>query len=114
MIEYTSKRIVCPHCGHHTRVELDASQGDQEFYEDCRLAATPSTCVCTGMKPVTACNSSWMPTTSSCSESPCPDTDKNKRDPVGPVCSGAIVRLGHASLKHAAFADVMVGTNSTT
>ena len=35
MIEYTSKRIVCPHCGHHTRVELDASQGDQEFYEDC-------------------------------------------------------------------------------
>ena len=24
MIEYTSKRIVCPHCGHHTRVELDA------------------------------------------------------------------------------------------
>jgi len=27
MIEYTSKRIVCPHCGHHTRVELDASQG---------------------------------------------------------------------------------------
>ena len=26
---------------------------------------------------------------------------------MGPVCSGAIVRLDHASLKHAAFADVM-------
>ncbi|KUE79203.1 hypothetical protein ATO46_06805 [Aeromonas schubertii] len=35
MITYTSKRIVCPHCGHHTVVELDASQGDQDYYEDC-------------------------------------------------------------------------------
>ncbi|BDA13748.1 CPXCG motif-containing cysteine-rich protein [Aeromonas caviae] len=41
MIEYTSKRIVCPHCGHHTRVELDASQGDQEFYEDCMACCNP-------------------------------------------------------------------------
>ena len=41
MIEYISKRIVCPHCGHHTRVELDASQGDQEFYEDCMACCNP-------------------------------------------------------------------------
>ena len=41
MIEYTSKRIVCPHCGHHTRVELDASQGIREFYEDCMACCNP-------------------------------------------------------------------------
>ena len=41
MIEYISKCIVCPNCGHHTRVELDASQGDQEFYEDCMACCNP-------------------------------------------------------------------------
>lgn len=32
---FTEKQVVCPHCGHHTPVELDASDGDQEFYQDC-------------------------------------------------------------------------------
>ena len=35
MRDYISKTIVCPHCGHHTSVDIDASQGDQDFYEEC-------------------------------------------------------------------------------
>lgn len=27
--------INCPHCGHHIHVLLDASNGDQDYYEDC-------------------------------------------------------------------------------
>ncbi|MGK4473177.1 CPXCG motif-containing cysteine-rich protein [Aeromonas molluscorum] len=41
MLDYINKRIVCPHCGHHTQVALDASQGDQEFYEDCMACCNP-------------------------------------------------------------------------
>ena len=29
------QRIHCPHCGHHCRVTLDISGGDQDYYEDC-------------------------------------------------------------------------------
>lgn len=29
------QRIHCPHCGHHLRVTLDTSAGDQNYYEDC-------------------------------------------------------------------------------
>lgn len=29
------ERILCPHCGHHLRVELDISEGDQNYYEEC-------------------------------------------------------------------------------
>jgi len=35
MKEFTEKTIVCPHCGHSVRIELDASNGSQEFYDDC-------------------------------------------------------------------------------
>jgi hypothetical protein len=35
MKDYAEAQISCPHCGHHTPVELDASNGDQEFYQDC-------------------------------------------------------------------------------
>ena len=33
------KRISCPHCGHHLHLTLDASAGDQDYYEEC-----PSCC----------------------------------------------------------------------
>ncbi|PJG58384.1 CPXCG motif-containing cysteine-rich protein [Aeromonas cavernicola] len=41
MIDYIHQRISCPHCGHLTSVELDASQGDQVFYEDCKACCHP-------------------------------------------------------------------------
>lgn len=41
MIQYAYKRIACPHCGHSTQVELDASLGDQEFFEDCLVCCNP-------------------------------------------------------------------------
>ncbi len=28
-------RIECPHCGHHLTIDLDASNGDQDFFEEC-------------------------------------------------------------------------------
>ena len=31
----TEKRIECPHCAHHLFVTLDASAGDQNYYEEC-------------------------------------------------------------------------------
>lgn len=27
--------ILCPHCGHHTHVDLDLSNGDQNYYDEC-------------------------------------------------------------------------------
>lgn len=27
--------IVCPHCGNHLHIVLDASNGDQDFFEEC-------------------------------------------------------------------------------
>ncbi|QSX35330.1 CPXCG motif-containing cysteine-rich protein [Shewanella avicenniae] len=33
--------ICCPYCGHHQAVELDTSQGDQEFYNDCHICCNP-------------------------------------------------------------------------
>ncbi|PSJ47106.1 CPXCG motif-containing cysteine-rich protein [Zobellella taiwanensis] len=35
MRDYFEQNIVCPHCGHHTRIVVDASEGDQDYYEDC-------------------------------------------------------------------------------
>ena len=31
----SQKRIRCPHCGHHLHVTLDASAGDQDYYDEC-------------------------------------------------------------------------------
>ncbi|WMC12168.1 CPXCG motif-containing cysteine-rich protein [Oceanimonas pelagia] len=36
MRDYFEQSIVCPHCGHHTRIAVDASGGDQDYYEDCQ------------------------------------------------------------------------------
>ncbi len=41
MRDYMNRTIVCPHCGFHTAVELDASQGDQEYYEECQACCNP-------------------------------------------------------------------------
>ncbi|MCZ4294185.1 MULTISPECIES: CPXCG motif-containing cysteine-rich protein [Vibrio] len=35
MHSYTEKRVACPHCGHTISITLDASNGSQEFYDDC-------------------------------------------------------------------------------
>ncbi|GAW97883.1 CPXCG motif-containing cysteine-rich protein [Colwellia marinimaniae] len=36
----SEKRISCPHCGHHLHATLDASGGDQDYYDEC-----PSCCM---------------------------------------------------------------------
>ncbi len=35
MKNYTERHVNCPHCGHSISITLDASNGDQEFYDDC-------------------------------------------------------------------------------
>ena len=35
MRKYTEKMVSCPHCGHQIGITLDASNGNQEFYDDC-------------------------------------------------------------------------------
>ncbi|EGQ8131568.1 CPXCG motif-containing cysteine-rich protein [Vibrio parahaemolyticus] len=35
MKNYTERHVKCPHCGHLIGITLDASNGDQEFYDDC-------------------------------------------------------------------------------
>ncbi|MDP2561668.1 CPXCG motif-containing cysteine-rich protein [Psychrobium sp. 1_MG-2023] len=35
MTSIQAKTITCPHCGHHTHIELDASNGDQNYYDEC-------------------------------------------------------------------------------
>ena len=35
MRDYSRKKISCPHCGHVFSVELDASNGSQNYYDDC-------------------------------------------------------------------------------
>jgi ribosomal protein S27AE len=29
------QRIECPHCGHLIHLALDASEGDQDYYDEC-------------------------------------------------------------------------------
>ncbi|MCL1123219.1 CPXCG motif-containing cysteine-rich protein [Shewanella surugensis] len=38
---YHTKTISCPHCGHHQYIDIDASAGDQDYYEDCRVCCNP-------------------------------------------------------------------------
>ncbi|MEZ8020616.1 CPXCG motif-containing cysteine-rich protein [Vibrio splendidus] len=35
MHKYTEKHVSCPHCGHAISITLDASNGSQDFYDDC-------------------------------------------------------------------------------
>ncbi|AUJ69850.1 MULTISPECIES: CPXCG motif-containing cysteine-rich protein [unclassified Pseudoalteromonas] len=35
------QRIECPHCGHHIFVNLDTSEGDQDYFEDCAACCNP-------------------------------------------------------------------------
>ncbi|MBW3697818.1 CPXCG motif-containing cysteine-rich protein [Vibrio sp. T187] len=35
MHNYTEKRVTCPHCGHSIGITLDATNGSQDFYDDC-------------------------------------------------------------------------------
>lgn len=34
-MELKHTRIDCPHCGHAMHLELDASNGDQDYFEEC-------------------------------------------------------------------------------
>ena len=36
-----TKTIECPHCGHHVHFEFDASNGDQDYFEDCSACCNP-------------------------------------------------------------------------
>lgn len=33
--------IHCPYCGHSMHIELDYSNGDQDYYEDCANCCNP-------------------------------------------------------------------------
>ncbi|TKB57434.1 CPXCG motif-containing cysteine-rich protein [Ferrimonas aestuarii] len=33
--------VLCPHCGQATSVSIDASGGDQEYFEDCQSCCNP-------------------------------------------------------------------------
>lgn len=33
--QLNEKRITCPHCGHHLHTLVDASAGDQDYYDEC-------------------------------------------------------------------------------
>lgn len=35
MKQFLASHITCPHCGANTDIDIDASNGDQEFYESC-------------------------------------------------------------------------------
>ncbi|WP_375753957.1 CPXCG motif-containing cysteine-rich protein [Vibrio sp. HN007] len=35
MKDYCEKHVLCPHCGYSIGITLDASNGSQEFYDDC-------------------------------------------------------------------------------
>ncbi|MEH6394701.1 CPXCG motif-containing cysteine-rich protein [Pseudoalteromonas sp.] len=41
MQNHLSQRISCPHCGHHIHITLDASDGDQDYFEDCSACCNP-------------------------------------------------------------------------
>lgn len=41
MHKYTEKHVSCPHCGHAINITLDASNGSQEFYDDCPVCCNP-------------------------------------------------------------------------
>ncbi|RKF20047.1 CPXCG motif-containing cysteine-rich protein [Alginatibacterium sediminis] len=40
----TLTRIDCPVCGHSNQFNLDTSNGDQEYYEDCSACCNPIHC----------------------------------------------------------------------
>ncbi|WP_438863820.1 CPXCG motif-containing cysteine-rich protein [Neptunicella sp.] len=35
------KIIECPHCGHKMHIDLDYSNGDQDYFEDCTNCCNP-------------------------------------------------------------------------
>ncbi|MGL6261773.1 CPXCG motif-containing cysteine-rich protein [Vibrio sp. WXL103] len=41
MQTFTERRITCPHCNHSFGVTVDASNGNQEFYDDCPACCHP-------------------------------------------------------------------------
>lgn len=41
MKDHKFQRINCPHCGHHVTVEVDTTNGDQDYYEDCAACCNP-------------------------------------------------------------------------
>jgi len=35
LVTVKEKTVECPHCGHHTHISIDASNGDQNYYDEC-------------------------------------------------------------------------------
>ncbi|MCE9678497.1 CPXCG motif-containing cysteine-rich protein [Shewanella sp. AS1] len=35
------KILSCPHCGHDQHINIDLSNGDQEYYDDCSACCNP-------------------------------------------------------------------------
>lgn len=35
MKEFSNRTVVCPHCGQYITAEIDASNGEQDFYDEC-------------------------------------------------------------------------------
>ncbi|WED23134.1 CPXCG motif-containing cysteine-rich protein [Vibrio sp. JC009] len=35
MKDYTERFVICPHCGFQIAMTIDASNGNQEFYDEC-------------------------------------------------------------------------------
>ncbi|NLS12658.1 CPXCG motif-containing cysteine-rich protein [Vibrio sp. SM6] len=35
MRNFSERNVECPHCGHAISLTLDASNGSQDFYDDC-------------------------------------------------------------------------------
>ncbi|GGI85408.1 CPXCG motif-containing cysteine-rich protein [Shewanella gelidii] len=40
-MKYQTRTIACPHCGHHQQVDIDATLGNQEYFDDCRICCNP-------------------------------------------------------------------------
>ena len=41
MREYLTRHIECPHCAQQVSIDIDASNGDQDYYEDCKHCCNP-------------------------------------------------------------------------
>lgn len=41
MRDFFQRNVSCPHCGQHTELAIDSSQGDQDYYEDCTACCNP-------------------------------------------------------------------------
>lgn len=41
MRDFIERTVTCPHCGQHTDLSVDGTQGSQDYYEDCTACCNP-------------------------------------------------------------------------